>query len=84
MLALIVLGFGVRSASENADREGARVLADNLRRASVQCYALQGFYPPNVDYLEENYSVTVDHTRYAVHYECFASNLMPDITVVLR
>ena len=46
------------------------------------CYAAEGIYPPNLEYLEEYYGLQIDETRYTVHYSAFAENLMPDITVL--
>lgn len=57
-------------------------LEEALRQAAVCCYANEGAYPPNVSYLIEKYGVQIDSDRFTVHYELFASNLMPDITVL--
>ena len=84
LLFAALLFFAVREAAAGARREGINTLEQNLHRAAVQCYAVEGFYPPDAAYLEENYGVTVDRDRYAVHYEVFASNILPEITVVLR
>ena len=62
--------------------EGKGQLEEALRRAAVACYAQEGIYPPNVDYLERHYGVIIDESRYQVYYEVFAENLMPDITVL--
>ena len=62
--------------------EGRRQLEESLRRSAVACYAAEGVYPPTLSYLEEHYGVQIDRSRYAVFYEIFAENLMPDITVV--
>uniref|UniRef100_UPI000AE84DDF type II secretion system F family protein n=1 Tax=Clostridium sp. NkU-1 TaxID=1095009 RepID=UPI000AE84DDF len=67
--------------SKKTDAKGAETLRDAIRRASVQCYAIEGRYPPNVEYLEENYGIQIDRNRYDVFYSGFASNFMPDITV---
>lgn len=32
--------------------------------AAVQCYALEGAYPQSLSYLEENYGVQVNHSRF--------------------
>lgn len=48
----------------------------------MACYAAEGIYPPNLDYLREHYGIQIDETRYMVVYDVFASNLMPDITVL--
>lgn len=68
--------------SGGQQEEGRRQLEESLRRAAVACYAAEGIYPPTISYLEEHYGVQIDRTRYAVFYEIFAENLMPDITVV--
>lgn len=80
VLALFIVG--VLRFSRQADQEGTKTLEDGIRRASVQCYAIEGRYPPSVQYLEDNYGIQIDTERYHVFYEGFASNIMPDITVV--
>ena len=62
--------------------EGRQQLEGAIRRAAVACYAAEGVYPPDLDYLEQHYGIQVDETRYMVSYDIFASNLMPDITVL--
>ena len=46
--------------------------------------AIEGRYPPSVEYLEENYGILIDRDKYDVFYSGFASNFMPDITVNLH
>ena len=74
--------FSLSRVSSGQSEEGRRLLEDSLRRAAVACYAAEGIYPPTVSYLEEHYGVQIDRARYAVFYEIFAENLMPEITVV--
>jgi hypothetical protein len=57
-------------------------LEEAVRRAAVACYAAEGVYPPSLDYLQAHYGIQIDETRYTVSYIPFASNLMPDITVL--
>ena len=57
-------------------------LEEALRRTAVSCYAAEGVYPPTLEYMEEHYGIQIDRTRYTVHYEVFATNIMPDITVL--
>lgn len=86
-LTVCVLGCGVwglRSAGKAERAESARVLEDSIRRAAVSCYAVEGRYPDSLDYLTENYGVYVDETDFVVYYEVFASNIMPDVTVIER
>lgn len=72
----------VLKISRRADEEGAETLRNGIRRASVQCYAIEGRYPPSVQYLKDHYGIQIDEERYSVFYDGFASNVMPDITVV--
>ena len=62
--------------------EGRLQLEDSVRRAAVTCYAVEGIYPPDLAYLQEHYGIQADDSNYTVFYEAFASNMMPDITVV--
>ncbi len=57
-------------------------LEEALTRAAVACYAIEGAYPPTLEYLVENYDVQINTERFTVKYELYASNLMPDITVL--
>ena len=68
----VIIGLflnGVLSMSDRMDREGAETLRSAIARASVQCYAIEGRYPPSVQYLEENYGIKIDRSRYYVFYE---------------
>lgn len=79
VLAAFVIG-STRFAESTGER-GQETLERAIARASVRCYAIEGRYPPDVQYLEDNYGVQIDRSKYNVFYEGFASNLMPDITV---
>jgi len=74
--------FGLRQTEASSRSEGLRILEDSIRRAVIVCYAVEGRYPASVEYLEEHYGIYIDRTRYVVHYNIFASNLLPDITVI--
>jgi len=80
IIAMIILGLQQTERSSRA--EGLQILEDGLRRAVVTCYAVEGSYPESLSYIEEHYGVHIDKSRYAVHYDIFASNILPDITVI--
>ena len=84
LAALVLLGFvtAVGRMGDNADAEGKLRLEETLRRTAVACYAAEGCYPPSVAYMQEHYGIEYDETQYMVIYDAFASNLMPDITVL--
>ena len=72
---------GVGNVSQKSSDEELKMAQDSIRRAVVSCYAIEGRYPDTYEYLKENYGLTVDENKYIVHYEIFASNIMPEITV---
>lgn len=78
LLLFLFSGF-LRSKTE---KESLAMAEESVRRAAVECYALEGFYPPSLDYLIGRYGVTLDEDHYFVDYQYIASNLMPDITVL--
>ena len=74
LVALPLALFLITGALGNrAGRESLSLAEQSIRRAAVQCYALEGAYPRDLSDLEE---------RYFVDYRYVASNLMPDITVL--
>ena len=86
LLLAVLLCFlmAISRLEQGANAEGKQQLEDALRRTAVACYASEGFYPPDVDYMVQHYGLQYDEDAYRVHYEIFASNLMPEITVVER
>lgn len=87
LLALMVLLCFLLALSrmeQGRQEAGKQQLEEVLRRTAAACYAAEGFYPPNVDYMAAHYGLQFDADRYLIHYEVFASNLMPEITVVER
>ena len=82
-LVLIVGGLllvnKVSSASGSAETELVR---DAVRSAVLTCYAVEGAYPANIDYLMEYYGLAYNEDAYLVIYNAFASNIMPSIQVI--
>ena len=84
LAAVLCFFTGLSNLQNGHSEEGRLQLEDSVRRAAVTCYAVEGIYPPDLEYLQEHYGIQIDETNYAVFYEVFASNMMPDITVVER
>lgn len=85
LAAAVILGIfltAVSNLEEGHRAEGKAELEDALRRTAVACYAAEGAYPPDLEYMEEHYGIHIDEKRYTVMYVPVAANLMPDITVL--
>lgn len=85
-LVLAVLVFCLVKATDKMgsgqQAESLKQLDASIRKATMTCYATEGVYPPNVQYLKDNYGIQIDEDRYAVFYEIEGTNLMPNITVM--
>ncbi len=77
VFAAAVLNFSGRTGAREEE-----TLRKAVARASVQCYAIEGRYPPSVGYLEENYAIQINRKKDNVFYDGFASNVMPEITII--
>ena len=82
VVIMVMVVSGLQQTSESSSAEGLRILEDSLRRAVVMNYAIEGRYPESIEYIERNFGIHIDRTRYAVHYRVFASNILPEITVI--
>lgn len=84
VLLVILLALGAQRLDAMQERQRIETLEETVRRMASHCYAAEGFYPPDLSYLEEHYGLMVDHAHYLVDYTCFASNLAPEVAVVRR
>lgn len=48
--------------AHQATKENQLALEHALYRASIQCYAIEGRYPPRISYLKEHYGIIIVHT----------------------
>ena len=83
LILSLFIGCLLRLQSSHKN-EQLQQLEEAVRRAAVTCYATEGFYPPSIDYLEAHYGLHWNSKDYLIHYDVFASNLMPDITVIKK
>jgi len=82
---VIIIGYGVwgmERFTQQSDTRHTDAIKQAILRASTHCYALEGSYPPNLNYLEKNYGLTLDHKRFSYVYEIFASNIRPEVEVL--
>ena len=82
--AVVFVLLAVSNLEQGRQRQDMHQLEQVLHRTAMACYAVEGAYPPDVDYMRQHYGLAYDESRYIVHYDVFASNFMPDITVMER
>ena len=82
VIAAVLLAIASEKIGGRQESESLKQLETTVRKAVMTCYATEGVYPPNVDYIEDHYGIQIDHDRYTVFYEIFGDNIMPQITVM--
>lgn len=80
----VYLMFSMSKYNERTNERQTREIVRVIQKAAIQCYALEGSYPPDMEYIADNYGVILDEVRYIYHYEVYGSNIMPDIQVFQR
>ena len=78
---LLFFVFSTNRMYETSSEESGRLLTEAVRETAVHCYAIEGQYPKDLNYIEENYGLSYNHDKYTVHYELMGANLMPGIFV---
>lgn len=79
-LAVMAVSFLADGLKADVGDEQLIIAQDAVCKYAVQCYALEGFYPSDISYLEENYGLALND-NYLYHYVCIGSNMMPEIKV---
>lgn len=55
-----------------------------ISRDIIQCYALEGYYPPDLNYIEEHYSLTYNKSEFFIDYQIEGENIKPTFTIIER
>ena len=66
--------------TSNAESRQTKAIEAIIDKALIQCYALEGSYPPNLEYLE-SYGVILDKAHFNYYFEGIGSNVKPIVKV---
>lgn len=86
LLVLVLGGFVAFSASFSRSNLAYEkdILEKAIDRSITQCYALEGYYPADLEYLKEHYGLTYNEAHFYVDYQYIGGNLRPDVTIIER
>ena len=67
--AVLLLLRGAGSVASLSEAERLSAAEQAFRRAAVQCYAVEGIYPPDLGYMRDHYGLQIDQMggRTALH-----------------
>lgn len=80
----IVVACALIIAQASAREQATISVRESVLNTAKQCCAVEGSYPSTLEYLEENYGLTINHNDYVVSYEWFADNVLPSVVVTAR
>ena len=83
-LLLALLVYAADHLGNANDTEQLTILTQSVSRSVTACYALEGAYPPNLEYLVKHYGLTYDTDKYFIDYQYIGSNLRPDVTILKK
>lgn len=83
-LILLLFVQGISSLSVSTKKRQKESLENAVMRSITYCYTIEGAYPQNLTYLQENYGLTYDEDLFFVDYRTSGSNILPDVTVIER
>ncbi len=83
LIALIWLFIRLAGGSENRENAAAAI-REAVETSARQCYVVEGVYPPDLRYLEENYGLQINTAEFYVAYDTYASNMPPTVKVVAK
>ena len=85
LAVLVLVCVLVSSAGGSAAKEsGAAAIREAVEQSARQCYAVEGVYPPSLQYLCDNYGLQVNTEDYYIRYTAYASNLPPEVRVTAK
>ena len=86
LVSALILFFVWRSfdrLAEQSRASGLQSVQAAVERAVMQCYALEGAYPPSLAYLQTHYGLILNEEHYAFVYEVVGDNVYPIIDIQL-
>lgn len=73
--------YGIVLSESSYSENEIQTIEENIRKAAMTCYSVEGYYPSSLSYLEENYGLIIDAKKVNVFYQSEGSNMFPDIMV---
>lgn len=81
---IVWLVIAMTNTAKSTEQGELSALKNNVEKSITMCYAIEGEYPQSIDYLCTNYGLLYNKDKYIVHYESFASNVRPTVTILER
>lgn len=84
LLLFVLFLQGINAVNDTTLSKQKESLETALSRSISQCYAVEGVYPPSLDYVVDHYGLLYDEDIFLIDYEYYGSNLLPEVTVLRK
>ncbi|WP_051532851.1 hypothetical protein [Lachnobacterium bovis] len=86
LFLMLFLDFSIFSDNLNNRTlaQEQKFIEEALEKNITTCYCVEGFYPPNLNYIEREYGFTYNSTKFYIDYTFIADNLRPHVIVLQK
>lgn len=81
---ILIFYLGIQNLTKTSEKEQENTLRSAITESAVHCYAVNGYYPENLDTLIRDYGIVYDKEHFFVDYQPQGENIMPEITVIRK
>lgn len=74
--------LGIIQVAQANDRAQMEAIRTAINRDVLHCYASEGKYPPDLDYICSKYAFSYDSSKYNIEYKLKEDNSLPEVTVM--
>ena len=83
-LSIFILGYSIYIIDRDSSARETAAIQEVIDKALLQCYALEGSYPSDLQYLSDHYGVILNENDYFYYYEAYGANIFPDVQIVKK
>lgn len=80
---IIIFWLLANSVSRDTASRQMESLQNAINKDILHCYAVEGYYPPSLDYLKEHYGLSYDEKSFVVDYHPVGNNIRPTVTILI-
>lgn len=81
---IAIFAIAIKTVRTGNTQRQDDILRSALERDIMHCYALEGYYPPSLQYIEDNYGLVYDKSAYIIDYRPIGGNIYPNLTIIVK
>ncbi|MEG2909059.1 MAG: hypothetical protein RR945_07535 [Erysipelotrichaceae bacterium] len=82
VIMIMTVIYGLNTSDEAAKQKELEQIQSVVQKSMSECYAMEGRYPKDFDYLQKHYHIRINKDRYHVYYQYQGDNIVPSIDII--